>query len=158
MLDGSTIIVVGEVDHHSKLYTFSHFVPKYDYVMLLTHVNEESILWHEIVGHLKFRYLQQINKKGMVNGIPNIKFKDGVYQGCILGKHPKEKFDKRNHGEHLYPLSSCTMMAEVASPTHPLLKLSMFLISLMIGRDTHGSIFSNSNLKFLSVLDISRNL
>jgi hypothetical protein len=33
---------VGEVDHHSRLYTFSHFVPKYDYVTLITHENEES--------------------------------------------------------------------------------------------------------------------
>jgi hypothetical protein len=30
----------------------------------------------------------------MVNGLPNIKFIDGVYQGCILGKHPEEKFEK----------------------------------------------------------------
>ena len=41
--DGSKI-VVGEVNHHFKLYTFSHFTDKYDYVSLLTHDNEDSRL------------------------------------------------------------------------------------------------------------------
>jgi hypothetical protein len=41
--DGSTI-VVGEVDHHARLYFFSHFVPKTDFALLLTHANEESRL------------------------------------------------------------------------------------------------------------------
>jgi hypothetical protein len=40
--DGSKI-VVGEVNHHSRLYTFSHFTHKYDYISLLTHANEDSI-------------------------------------------------------------------------------------------------------------------
>ena len=35
MIDGSKV-VVGEVDHHSSLYSFSHFVPKSDYDILLT--------------------------------------------------------------------------------------------------------------------------
>jgi hypothetical protein len=103
MLDGSKV-VVGEVDHHSRLYTFSHFVPKSDFVMLLTHVNEESRLWHGRFGHLNFRYLQQLNKQGMVNGLPNIKFIDGVCQGCILGKHPEEKFEKGKAWRESSPL------------------------------------------------------
>jgi hypothetical protein len=41
MVDGSRVLV-GEVDHHSRLYTFSHFVPKYNYVTLITHENEQS--------------------------------------------------------------------------------------------------------------------
>jgi len=39
MADGSRVSV-GDVHHHSKLYTFSHFVPKYDYVTIITHENE----------------------------------------------------------------------------------------------------------------------
>jgi hypothetical protein len=35
-------VVVCEVDHHSRLYIFSHFVLKYYYVTLITHANEES--------------------------------------------------------------------------------------------------------------------
>ena len=32
--DGSTV-VVGEVDHHARSYSFSHFVPKPDSALLL---------------------------------------------------------------------------------------------------------------------------
>lgn len=30
----------------------------------------------------------------MVIGLPSIQFSDGVCQGCIIGKHPEEKYDK----------------------------------------------------------------
>jgi hypothetical protein len=38
--------------------------------------------------------MQQLNKQGMVKGLPNIHFSEGVFQGCILGKHPQKKFEK----------------------------------------------------------------
>jgi hypothetical protein len=55
-------IVVGEVNHQSQLYTFSKFIAKSDSTLLLTHVDDDSRLWHEIFGHLNFRYMQQLNK------------------------------------------------------------------------------------------------
>jgi hypothetical protein len=73
------------------LYVFSNFIPKYPSTVLLTHCDEVSRLWHEIFGHLNYCYLQQLNKQGMVIGLPNIKYFDGVCQGCILGKHLEEK-------------------------------------------------------------------
>jgi hypothetical protein len=30
----------------------------------------------------------------MVNGLPHIQYMDGVFQGCILGKHLEENFNK----------------------------------------------------------------
>jgi len=30
----------------------------------------------------------------MVIGLSNINFSKGFFQGCILGKHPQEKFEK----------------------------------------------------------------
>jgi hypothetical protein len=30
----------------------------------------------------------------MVKGFPDIQFSEGVCEGCILGKHPEEKFEK----------------------------------------------------------------
>jgi transposase InsO family protein len=51
-------------------------------------------LWHEIFGHLNYKYLHQLSKENMVEGLPAIKFTSGVCQGCILGKHPEKKFDK----------------------------------------------------------------
>jgi hypothetical protein len=38
--------------------------------------------------------MQQLRKKGMVDGLPDIHFSKGICEGCVLGKHPQEKFDK----------------------------------------------------------------
>jgi hypothetical protein len=38
--------------------------------------------------------MQQLSKQGMVKGLPDIHFYEGVFEGCILGKHPEEKFEK----------------------------------------------------------------
>ena len=92
LLDGSKI-VIGEVNHHSKFYTFSHFSHKYDYVSLITHANEESRLWHERFWHLNFKYLDQLSKGETVDGLPCIQYTYGAFQGCILGKNTEEKFN-----------------------------------------------------------------
>jgi hypothetical protein len=64
------------------------------FFLKLTHANDESILWHTSFGDLNFMYLQQLSKKGMITSLCNIKFIDGVCQGCILGNHPEEEFEK----------------------------------------------------------------
>jgi hypothetical protein len=89
-----SIIVVGEVDHKSQLYNFTKFID-YDSSLLLTHVNESSRVWHERFGNLNFRYMQQHSKQGKVKGLTNIQFSEGVCEGCILGKHPKDNFEKQ---------------------------------------------------------------
>jgi hypothetical protein len=38
--------------------------------------------------------MQRLSKKGMVKGLPDIQFSEGVCEGCILSKHPEEKFEK----------------------------------------------------------------
>jgi hypothetical protein len=30
----------------------------------------------------------------MVEGLPDIHFSKGIFEGCVLGKHPQEKFNK----------------------------------------------------------------
>jgi hypothetical protein len=50
-------IVVGKVNHQSQLYTFSKFTDKSELTFLLTHVDDDSRLWHERFGHLNFRYM-----------------------------------------------------------------------------------------------------
>jgi hypothetical protein len=47
----------GEVNHQSRLYTFSEFIEP-DSTLLLTHVDESSRIWHRRFGHLNFRYMQ----------------------------------------------------------------------------------------------------
>jgi hypothetical protein len=65
-------IVVGEVNCYSRLYTFSHFTHKSDYVSLLTHANEQSSLWHERFGNMNFKYLDKLSKGGMVDALVHI--------------------------------------------------------------------------------------
>jgi hypothetical protein len=86
-------VAIGEVNHPSRLYTFSEFIEP-DSSLLLTHADESSRIWHKIFGHLNFRYIQQLSKHKLVDGLPNIHFSKGVCEGCVLGKNPQEKFDK----------------------------------------------------------------
>jgi hypothetical protein len=89
----NSIIVVGEVYHKSRLYNFTKFILD-DSSLLLTHANDSSRVWHERFGHLNFRYMQRLSKQGMVKGLSDIQFSEGVCEGCILGKHLEEKFEK----------------------------------------------------------------
>jgi hypothetical protein len=93
-MEDNSKIDVGEVDHKSRLYIFSKFVAKLDSILLLTHANDDSKIWHIIFGHLNFSYMQQLSKQRMVEGLSGIQFSGGVCQGCILGKHPQDKFEK----------------------------------------------------------------
>ena len=54
-------VSTGEVNHQSRLYTFSEFIEP-DYALLLTHADESSRIWHERFGNLNFRYMQQLSK------------------------------------------------------------------------------------------------
>jgi hypothetical protein len=82
-----------EVNNQSRLYTFSNFIEP-DYALLLTHAIESSRIWHRRLGNLNFRYMQHIRKTRLVDGLPDIHFSKGIYEGCVLGKHPQEKFEK----------------------------------------------------------------
>jgi hypothetical protein len=90
--------------HGSHLYFFSHFVPKYISTVFLSQYNDISSLWHEIFGHLNYKYLHQLSKENMVEGLTAIKFTSGVCQGCILGKHPEKKFEKWKEQRDYSPL------------------------------------------------------
>jgi hypothetical protein len=50
-------VATGEVNHQSRLYTFSEFIEP-DSSLLLTHADESSRIWHERFGHLNFIYMQ----------------------------------------------------------------------------------------------------
>ena len=54
------VIAQGLANHHAKAYEFSHFVADAKPIALLTHGNEVSRMWHEIFGHLNFKYLLQL--------------------------------------------------------------------------------------------------
>ncbi|MBO1695070.1 GAG-pre-integrase domain-containing protein, partial [Bacteroides uniformis] len=70
------------VNDQSHLYTFSDFVPQSNSILLHMHANEERRIWHEIFGHLNFRYMWKLSKQGMVKGLLTIEFSNGVCNGC----------------------------------------------------------------------------
>ena len=61
---------------------------------LLSHGNEFSIIWHEIFGNLNLNYFHSLQKKSMAEGLLAIKTSKGICKGCIVGKHPENKFDR----------------------------------------------------------------
>ena len=53
-------------NHSTKAYEFSHFLPVSPPTALLYHANNTNNIWHEIFGHLNFKYLKQIHNDNMV--------------------------------------------------------------------------------------------
>ena len=52
------MIMKGVANHDFKAYEFSHILHNSYFSGLLTHANNTSKMWHEIFGHLNFKYLQ----------------------------------------------------------------------------------------------------
>ena len=63
---------------------------------------------------LNYKYLSDLSEKYMVIVFPKIKFSKGVWQGCILGKHPEHKFEKASHERTYAPLE--LIHSDVAGP------------------------------------------
>ena len=99
-------IAKGVVDHTLKVYMFSHFLPYSNPSSLLINANEARKLWHEIFGHIKYKYVSDPSEKYMVIGLPKIMFSKGVCQGCILGKHLEHKYERVSHERTSAPLES----------------------------------------------------
>ena len=66
--------------------------------------NEASKIWHEIFGHINYKYISNLSEKDMVIGLPKIKCSKGLCQGCILGKHPEHKVERASHERTSTPL------------------------------------------------------
>ena len=62
-ISSGKVIAKGVVDHTSKVYMLSHFLPYSNPSALLIHANEESKIWHEIFGHLNYKYIFDISEK-----------------------------------------------------------------------------------------------
>ena len=56
-------------------------------------VNEEQWVWHRRLGHVSLRRISQLNKLGLVRGLPNLKFSsDALCEACQKGKFSKTYF------------------------------------------------------------------
>ena len=62
-ISNGKVIAKGVVDHTSKVYMFSHFLPYSNPSALMIHANEAIKLWHERFGHINYKYLSDLSKK-----------------------------------------------------------------------------------------------
>ena len=85
---------MGVVDHDSRMYKLSHFLPYSQGNALLSHANDVSNLWHERYGHLNYMYLQALIKEITVEGFSTIKFSNDTCKGCVVGKHVERGYEK----------------------------------------------------------------
>jgi hypothetical protein len=119
-------VSTGEVNHQSRLFTFSKFIEP-DSALLFTHADESSRIWHERFGHLNFIYMQQLSKQILVDGLPYIHFSKGVCEGCVLGKYPQEKFDKGKTQRAFAPLD--LIHSDLMGPfPHPSIRKVRFVL------------------------------
>lgn len=113
------VFYFGYVDHASSLYKFTTFhssknKPFYYYV---SHANEISKLWHEILGHLNCGKMHFLSK--MVHGFPPSSYTKGVCEGCVLGKYHKDMFDKGKawHDKEQWQLIHSDICGPLESPS-----------------------------------------
>ena len=62
-------------------------------VKCLLSVNEEQWVWYIRLGHVSLRKISQLNKLGLVRGLPNLKYSsDALCEACQKGKFSKTSF------------------------------------------------------------------
>ena len=93
-ISSNKLVALGYVDRQVRMYKFSHFLPNSIGKVLLFHANETNKLWHERFVHMNYKYLQALNKDGLVEGLPLIKTSNGACIGCVVGKHPNRSYEK----------------------------------------------------------------
>ena len=53
---------------------------------------------------MNYRYLQTLHKQGMVEGLPQIQPSTGACIGCVIGKHPEQRYEEGNARRETQPL------------------------------------------------------
>ena len=87
-ISSDQVVAIGYANHHERMYKFSNFLHTSNEQALLSHANENSKLWHEMFGHMNYKYLQALHRDEMVEGLPQIRSSDGACIGWLVGKHP----------------------------------------------------------------------
>ena len=101
--------------------------------------------------------MQQLSKKEMVKGLPYIHFSEGICEGCILGKHPEDKFEK---GKERRASSSLELVhSDLMGPfPHPSINKARYVLTFIddYSRYTWGFIFSGKGMNFFSISKTSK--
>ncbi|KAL8120203.1 hypothetical protein AgCh_017376 [Apium graveolens] len=73
--------------------------------LLIKASQDESWLWHKKLSHLNFKTMNELVKKELVRGIPQVEFsKDGLCDTCQKGKQIKASFKKKLESSIKEPL------------------------------------------------------
>ena len=75
------------------MYKFDSFESSFG-SSFISHVDALGRLWHEIFGHINYRYLQQLSTQKLVFGLPKVSCTYEVCPGCFLGKQHQDLFPK----------------------------------------------------------------
>ena len=84
---------------------FSKLDLKNQNVKYLLTVQEEHWVWHRRLGHVSLRNISQLNKLGLVRGLPNLKYtSDALCEACKKGKFSKTSFKAKKIVSTFRPL------------------------------------------------------
>ncbi|CAN0905200.1 Retrovirus-related Pol polyprotein from transposon TNT 1-94 [Linum grandiflorum] len=80
---------------------------------------KESVLslWHRRFGHLNCRSLQELQKKGLVQGLPQLSRNLGVCEICLTGKQHRKAFPKKSNWRATHKLE--LVHADLCGPITP---------------------------------------
>jgi hypothetical protein len=109
-------------DDITRLYMFDNFGSSSFSSVFISHSDDLRKLFHEQFGHLNYCSLQQLCNQQMVIGPPLVSCRDGVFVGCVLGKHHRDIFENM-------PLS----MPRVLSRLLTVICVVHFLLFLFLG-------------------------
>jgi hypothetical protein len=70
---------------------------------------ENTILWHQILGHIREKGLQILHSKGMVEGMSNFSLDFYFSEYCVYGKNDQVRFPYVQRGHRKF-YSWCIMM------------------------------------------------
>jgi hypothetical protein len=90
VIDPEGTLLISAPRTKKRLYTIQLGLT--DPVCLLMKHNDEAWQWHARFGHLNFRALRELGRKGMVDGMPVVDHVEQVCDGCTLRKQHRRPF------------------------------------------------------------------
>nr|GEX72122.1 zinc finger, CCHC-type [Tanacetum cinerariifolium] len=98
-------------------------------VCLLANLKDDTWLWHARLGHLNFESLRSMAQRDLVHGIPAIKHTTQICDVCLIGKHSRASFLKKEKGRSTSPLDLVYGdLCEPITPPTPSEKKYIFLL------------------------------
>ena len=115
-LDGHTLLISAPRTSN-RLYTHSFSLTSP--VCLLSKLDDDAWKWHARFGHLNFRSLRDLGRKGMVSGIPVVDRVEQVCDGCVVGKQHRIPFPSVAHyrAEKGLELHHTDLCGQITPPT-----------------------------------------